>query len=113
MLLNDYFLLCTISHYSERMDYRSRVLSKSKTQIAELELQLLLKDARTNEIVASATGTAQKKTKATQHVGFGAGAVSTLAKEALDALVRQAFGAEPGSPNQPETPEESMNSYEK
>ena len=103
VLLNDYFLLCTVSHYSEQVRYQSRVVSKSKSQIADIELQLLLKDARTNEVVASAKGSAQKQRKVTQRAGFGAGggAVSTLAKDALhealknalDDLVRQAFGA--------------------
>ena len=111
LLLNDYFLDCTVSHYSERIDYRSRGLSRSKTQVADIELQLVLKGARTNEVVASARGTAQKQRSVTQNTvfgGAGAGAVNSLSRDtfnealqsALDGLVGQMFGPQPESASQ-------------
>ena len=94
VLLNEYFLLCTVNHYSERVDYKSGGLSKSKRQVADIELQLLLKDAFTNEVVASAAGAAQRERKVSQHLGFGAGggAVSTLSKDALHGALEDALG---------------------
>ena len=93
MLFNDYFLLCTVSHYSERIDYKSGVVRASKTQAAEIELHLILKDAMTNEVVASAAGEAATSRKVTRNLGFGVGggAASTLSKEALNKALDKAL----------------------
>lgn len=93
MLFNDYFLLCTVSHYSERIDYKPGVVRASKSQTAEIELHLILKDAMTNEVVASTTGEASTSRKVTRNLGFGVGggAASTLSKEALNKALDQAL----------------------
>ena len=94
MLFNDYFLLCTVSHYSERIDYRSGVVRASKSQAAEIELHLILKDAMTNEVVASAAGEATRTMKITRNLGFGVGGgASTLSKDALNEALDQALDA--------------------
>lgn len=93
MLFNDYFLLCTVSHYSERIDYKSGVVRASKTQAAEIELHLILKDAMTNEVVATAAGEATTSRRVTRNLGFGVGggAASTLSKEALNEALDKAL----------------------
>ena len=94
MLFNDYFLLCTVSHYSERIDYKSGVVRASKSQAAEIELHLILKDAMTNEVVASAAGEATRTMKITRNLGFGVGGgASTLSKDALNEALDQALDA--------------------
>lgn len=92
VLLNDYLLVGTVTHYAEHVAYQSKLVKKSKRQEAEVELELLLKDAITNEVIASATGRGQASKKVSQHLGFGAGggAVSTLSRDALRQAVEQA-----------------------
>ncbi len=89
VLLNDYFLTASLYSYGERMDYSSNAFSKSKTQIAEVVMDLFIKDALTNEIIASARGTGIQQRSVTQSLGFGAagGSDPTLAKAALDGAV--------------------------
>lgn len=86
VLLNDYFLMGTITSYSERIDYSSSAFSKSKTQIVNTTIELSLKDALTNEIVASALGTGERSRQVTQNLGFGAAGSSdsVLANIVLD-----------------------------
>ena len=92
VLLNDYFLVGTVTHYAEHIAYESQLVRKSKRQQAEVELELLLKDAVTNEVIASATGRGTADRKVSQNLGFGAGggAVSTLSRDALRQAVEQA-----------------------
>ncbi len=85
ILLNDYFLVGTISSYSERWEYDSGAFSKSKTQISTVKLDLFLKDALSNEIIASASEQVERHKEISQSLGFGAsgGADASLAIEAL------------------------------
>ena len=93
MLFNDYFLLCTVSHYSERIDYKPGVVRSSKSQEAEIELHLILKDAMTNEVVVSVAAESSTSRKVTRNLGFGVGggAASTLSKETLNDALDQAL----------------------
>ena len=86
VLLNDYFLTGTISAYSERWEYDSGAFSKSKTQISSVKVDLFIKDAITNEIIAAASEQGDKSKKISQSLGFGAsgGADASLAMEALN-----------------------------
>lgn len=93
VLLNDYFLTGSVSHYSERMEYDSGVFSDSKTQIATLQLDLFIKDAISNEIVVSARGHVEKKKEVKQSLGFGssAGTSFSLAQDALNSAAKIAI----------------------
>ncbi len=92
ILLNDYFLVGTISSYSDRWEYNSGAFSKSKTQIAVVQLDLFLKDAISNEIIASVSEQVEKKKEISQSLGFGAtgGADASLAIEALKSAAEKA-----------------------
>lgn len=85
ILLNDYFLVGTISSYAERWEYDSGAFSKSKTQISSVKVELFIKDAITNEIIVSSSEKAEKRKEISQSLGFGAsgGANSALAVDAL------------------------------
>ncbi|GGF71114.1 CsgG/HfaB family protein [Alteromonas lipolytica] len=93
ILLNDYFLTGTVSHFSERVDYDGGAFSKKKTQIANIQLDLFIKDAFTNEVVAAARGQSEKSHEVKQSLGFGAGAGanSALAQEVLNEAVDNAL----------------------
>ncbi len=95
ILLNDYFLVGTISSYSERWEYDSGAFSKSKTQISSVKVELFIKDAITNEIIASSSEEAEKKKEISQSLGFGAsgGANSALAIDALRAAAKNSANA--------------------
>ena len=92
ILLNDYFLVGTISSYSERWEYDSSAFSKSKTQISTVKLDLFIKDSISNEIIASASEQVEKRKEISQSLGFGAngGADASLAIEALQGAAQQA-----------------------
>lgn len=92
VLLNDYFLMGTITSYGERMDYASSAFSKEKTQVVNVTLELAVKDALTNEIVASAQGKGEKSRQITQTLGFGAagGNDMVLANAVLDMAIEDA-----------------------
>lgn len=72
ILLNDYFLQGTITSFGERMEYASNAMSKQKTQVVDVELELFIKNALTNEVVASANGHGMTRKTITQTLGFGA-----------------------------------------
>ncbi len=72
VLFNDYFLMGTITSYGERDDFSSSAFSKEKTQTVNVTLELTIKDALTNEIVATAQGKGEKSRKIKQTMGFGA-----------------------------------------
>lgn len=95
VLLNDYFLMGTITSYGERMDYSSSAFSKAKTQIVNVTLELTVKDALTNEIVASAQGKGEKSRQVMQTLGFGAagGNDMVLANAVLDMAIEDAVAA--------------------
>ncbi len=85
VLLNDYFLVGSVSAYSDRWEYQTGAFSKSKTQIVNIQLDLFLKDAITNEIISSARVKTEKRKEVSQSLGFGAsgGSDQTMAIEAL------------------------------
>jgi curli biogenesis system outer membrane secretion channel CsgG len=91
VLLNDYFLVGSVTSYGEHMEYQASAFSKSKMQIVKVQLDLFLKDAITNEIVASSRSHANAQRKLTQSLGFGAagGSDPTLALEALSRAADQ------------------------
>ena len=93
VLLNDYFLTGGISSYGERWEFNASAFSKSKTQIARVQVELFLKDALTNEIKVSASGVAEKQRTVSQSLGFGAsgGSDPTLANDALNEAVESAI----------------------
>jgi curli biogenesis system outer membrane secretion channel CsgG len=95
VLLNDYFLMGTITSYGERMEYSSSAFSKAKTQIVNVTLELTVKDALTNEIVASAQGKGEKSRQVMQTLGFGAagGNDMVLANAVLDMAIEDAVAA--------------------
>lgn len=91
VLLNDYFLVGSVSAYSEHWNYQTGAFSKSKTQVVSVQLDLFIKDALTNEIIASSRGQAKREKEVSQTLGFGAsgGSDSTLALDALnDAVIK-------------------------
>ena len=85
IVLNDYFLVVTVSSYGEHLEYGASALSRNKTQVGTVQLEFLLKDALTNEIVTSAQVQSEARRTMTQTLGFGAGGGSdpTLATNAL------------------------------
>ncbi len=93
LLLNDYFLHGTITSFGERMEYASSALSKQKTQVVDVELELFIKNALTNEVVASAGGQGVIRKTITQTLGFGAagGNDTVAAYKALGIAVDQAI----------------------
>ncbi len=93
ILLNDYFLTGGISSYGERWEYSASTFSKSKNQIARVQVELFLKDALTNEIAVAASGLAEKQRSVSQSLGFGAsgGSDPTLANDALSEAVGSAI----------------------
>lgn len=90
VLFNDYFLMGTVTSYGERMDFSSSAFSKSKKQIVSASIELAVKNAFTNEIVASAQGTGEESRSITQTLGFGAaGGVDTvIATAVLDKAIQ-------------------------
>ncbi len=92
VLLNDYFLLGSITSYGEHMEYGSTAFSKSKTQVVDVELELMVKDALTNEVLATARGKAEGKKQITQTLGFGAagGNDVTQANDAMGLAIKSA-----------------------
>jgi len=92
LLLNDYFLHATISSFGERMEYSSSAFSKQKTQVVDVQLELFVKNALTNEIIASANGHGVTRKVITQTLGFGAagGNDTVAANRALDMAVDEA-----------------------
>jgi len=92
ILLNDYFLTGTLSHFSERVEYDSGGFSKSKTQIANVQIDLFIKDAITNEVLAASRGIGEQKQKVKQSLGFGSGAGANLglAQKTLNTAVTNA-----------------------
>ena len=86
ILLNDYFLVGSVSAYSEHWDYQTGAFSKSKTQVVRVQLELFIKDALTNEIKAAGRGEAERRKEVSQTLGFGAagGSDATLALSALN-----------------------------
>lgn len=93
LLLNDYFLVASVSSFGERLDYGSSAMSRSKTQVSEVGIELLLKDALTNEVLAATRTVSEARRSTTQTLGFGAGGGSdpTLANEALRQAVEIAL----------------------
>lgn len=93
VLLNDYFLTGTISNFSERVDYDGGAFSKSKTQVANIQLDLFLKDAITNEVIAATRAMSEEKAKIKQNLGFGAGrgANLKLSQDVLNKAVDKAI----------------------
>ena len=93
LLLNDYFLQGTVTSYGEHMEYSSSALSKEKTQVVNVELELFVKNALTNEVLASANGSGSTQKKITQTLGFGAagGNDTVSAQRALDIAVDNAI----------------------
>ncbi|MFH0782370.1 MAG: CsgG/HfaB family protein [Pseudomonadota bacterium] len=92
VLLNDYFLMGTVTSYGERMEYASSAFSKAKTQIVNATIELSIKDAFTNEIVASAQGKGEQSRQIKQTLGFGAagGNDMVLANAVLDLAIEDA-----------------------
>ncbi|MBF0193935.1 MAG: hypothetical protein HQL71_05230, partial [Magnetococcales bacterium] len=89
VLLNDYFLVGSVSSYGERWDFQASAFNKNKTQIAKVQIDLQLKDASTNEIVSSVRGIGEAKRTVSQSLGFGAagGSDPTLATNALNLAI--------------------------
>lgn len=89
VLLNDYFLMGTVTAYGERMDFSSSAFSKSKVQTVNTTIELTIKDAITNEIVASAMGSGSMSKQISQTLGFGAagGNDTVLAGQVLDEAI--------------------------
>lgn len=89
IVLNDYFLVATVSSYGEHLEYGASAMSRNKTQIGTVQVEFLLKDAVTNEIVASAQVQAEARRTLTQTLGFGAGGGSdpTLATNAMASAI--------------------------
>lgn len=73
VLLNDYFLVGNITSYNEAVEFSGSAFSKSKSLKASLQMELFLKNAVTNEIVASERVQEELQDTVKQRLGFGAG----------------------------------------
>ena len=90
LLLNDYFLIATVSSFGERMEHSSNAFSGRRIQIAEVRVELLLKDALTNKILVSAQAQAEARRQTSQTLGFGpaGGSDPSLANDAMQAALQ-------------------------
>lgn len=91
VLLNDYFLIGNVTSYGDRMDFSSSAFSKSKTQTVTTTVELSIKDALTNEILATGRGQGESSKNITQTLGFGAagGNDTILANKTLEMAIDQ------------------------
>ncbi len=102
-LPNDYFLMGSIASYGERVEYKQSAFSKGRTQIVNTTLELLMKDASSNEIVASAQGKGEGSRETCEFLGFGAASSTdtVLADEVLDCAIADAIGQLEAQPIRP------------
>lgn len=93
ILLNDFFLTATVSSFGERVEHISSSFSRRRTQIAEVRVELLLKDALTNEILTTTQAQAEARRNTKQALGFGAGGGSdpSLANDAMLSALESGF----------------------
>lgn len=89
VLLNDYFLVGSVSTYREDVEFTSSAFSKRKTLVGRVQLDLLLKDATSNEVVASSRASAEGRRELKQNLGFGAAGSNdaALAQTVLNAAL--------------------------
>ena len=73
ILLVDYFLVANIGNYSDDITYPSGTISKEKTRTISVSIELILKDAFSNEVLASVSHTGAATQTLTQSLGFGSG----------------------------------------
>ena len=90
VLFNDYFLMGTVTSYGERMEFSSSAFSKTKQQVVSTTVELAVKNALTNEIIASVQGGGEETKEITQTLGFGAaGGIDTvIATSVIDKALR-------------------------
>lgn len=101
VLLNDYFVTGSITSFDDHDEYTASAFSKSKRHVTRVVLQLIVKDALTNEQLHSAKGEGVVSKTVTQRAGFGplgsadltqAGNAARIAmRDAVRKLVRQMY----------------------
>lgn len=86
LLLNDFFLTGSITGFGERMEFNPSRYSKERTQTAQAQVDLFIKDALSNEVISSGHGEGQRSRLTGVSAAFGpaGGSDSTLAIQALD-----------------------------
>lgn len=72
LLSVDYFLVVSISSFSDDVEYSTSSFSKSKKQVVKLKINLIIKDALTNELLTTVSSDGKASKKLTQSLGFGA-----------------------------------------
>jgi len=68
----DYFLVVSISSFSDDTEYSNDSFSKSKKQVVKIKVDLMIKNALSNRVIKSVSSEAQSSKKLTQNLGFGA-----------------------------------------
>lgn len=71
IILVDYFLVAVITDYADDISYDSSAFSKSKVQTVTLSVDLIIKDAVTNEIIASVSSKGVASREVKHSLGFG------------------------------------------
>lgn len=68
----DYFLIVSIASFSDDTEFSTGAFSKSKKQIVKVKVNLMIKDALTNELLKTVSSEGEASKKLTQSLGFGA-----------------------------------------
>ena len=68
----DYFLVVSIPSFSDDTEFSTDAFSKSKKQVVKVKVNLMIKDALTNELLTTVSSEGEASKKLTQSLGFGA-----------------------------------------
>ena len=69
----DYFVVVNVPMFSDDTKFSDSAFSKSKKEIVKVEVDLIIKNALTGEIVSTLKSTKEGEKEITQTLGFGAG----------------------------------------
>lgn len=72
LLSVDYFLVVSIPSFSDDTEFSTDSFSKSKKQVVKVKVNLMIKDALTNELLQTVSSEGEASKKLTQSLGFGA-----------------------------------------
>lgn len=72
LLAVDYFLVVSIPSFSDDTEFSTGAFSKSKKQVVKVKVDLMIKDALTNELLKTISSEGEASKKLTQSLGFGA-----------------------------------------
>ncbi|MEA1917738.1 MAG: CsgG/HfaB family protein [Campylobacterota bacterium] len=72
LLAVDYFLVVSIASFSDDTEFSNSSFSKSKKQVVKVKVNLMIKDALTNELLETVSSDGEASKSLTQSLGFGA-----------------------------------------